>query len=160
MRLYHFTSLSALIGADILSTLQLNNKEKSVNVAEIASPDSILKAGLRPHHNGKFDFFLMPTRLPECVWLTSNPEMDNRFVTRNTTDGGKWRVTVAIPESDRNLISWPRYLKKKSGFDFTLLVQEAGMTEQDAIITNREMSYFYVYFGSIGTDRFRDVQMR
>jgi hypothetical protein len=89
--------------------------------------------------------------------------MANRFVNRKTLDGGNSRVTVTIPENDRRLISWPRYMYQKTGRDFAFHAENRKAdnyetVKQEAISFNKEMSRFFVYFGSIGSDRIRGVR--
>jgi hypothetical protein len=153
MRLYHYTNLAGLIGADSLAVLQKQYADgvgpERFDAAAIASPSSILKAGLRPHSNGEYDH--LP--LPACVWLTSSPQMSKDFITGNTLDRGDWRVTVAIPESDRRLVYWPSHHCKLLGRDYTI---SADSVEQAHMLA-RELSGFYVYFGSVPRSRIRAV---
>jgi hypothetical protein len=146
MRLYHFTNLAAMVGKGGMCVLQGSNDAGFNNVAAIASPDSILKAGLRPHWKGHYDH-LLPLPLPECVWLTTNPEMPNCLVNKETLDAGNWRATVVIPESDRRLFSWSRYWRKKTGYEFILANENKEYV--------KEAARFFVYFGSITLDQIR-----
>jgi hypothetical protein len=148
MRLYHFTNLLPMIGMDA-DTWDALPSDEEIDLCDIATPSSILNAGLRPCRNGDYDH-LMPAPLPECVWLTSNPDMPSVFTSGPRR--GDWRVTVVIPESDRRLISWRRYWRKKTGNDFILNLAD----EEYGEMINREVSAFFVYFGSIARDRIRE----
>jgi hypothetical protein len=99
MRLYHFTHFAALVGADGMSAIRANTVAgDNVNIYDYATPDSILKSGLRPRHDDDYDHLLLKP-LPECVWLTNDPEMSNLYTNGNAPDKGEWRVGMAIPEA-------------------------------------------------------------
>jgi hypothetical protein len=149
MKLYHFTSLAGIIGADGQSELHKAwdaGASEAVDAAAYASPSSILKAGRQPHNNGEYDTFLGGP-MPPHVWLTTNPNMSKDFVTGDTPDRGAWRVTVVISSTDRRLVYGPKYFCKRTGNDFVVSSERLA----------REAASFYVYFGRITLDRFRAV---
>jgi hypothetical protein len=117
MILYHFTALARLIGEDGLSELHKAwdvGAPEAINAAAFAAPGSILKSGIKPMQDMDW-----PT-LGLCVWLTTNPDMSNDFVTGNALDRGNWRVTVVIPSTDRRLVYLPKYFSKRTGGDYVI----------------------------------------
>ena len=156
MILYHYTALAHLIGKDGFADLKRawdTGAPEAVNGAAFAAPGSILKAELRPHNNGENDMPLGgPT--PPHVWLTTNPDMSNDFVTGNTLDRGNWRITVVIPSADRRLVYWPKYFSKRTGGDYVISSEDRAHAYRLA----REATGFYLYFGAIPLDRFRAVE--
>ena len=79
--------------------------------------------------------------------------MSDKFVTGDTLDRGAWRVTVAIPESDRRLVYWPKLYCKLSGGDFTITAE----SREQAYVLGRELRCFYVHFGIVARNRIRAV---
>jgi hypothetical protein len=159
MRLYHFTHLAALVGVDGMSAIRDNTVAyDNIDIYDYASPTSILRSGLRPQSTDDYDHYLLKP-LPECVWLTNDPEMSNLYTNGHAApDRGKWRVAVVIPEADRRLKHFHAYLEKNACRD--VILYNAAL-DDGRIISGKQSAQavrsFYVYFGDIGLDRIRAV---
>jgi hypothetical protein len=141
MRLYHFTSLRALIGEGRLGALPLGE----VDLRTAAAPGSIIMDGLKPFKEDGYDHVLR-SPLPPCVWLTSGPDMGhNAHMGVHFSKYSDFRVAVLIPSIDRRLADWPKYFRKHGQYTWSEAMQLGGLPEaaQSSITT------FYVYFGSI-----------
>jgi hypothetical protein len=154
MILYHFTALAHLIGEAGLRELHKTDiGDDGFDGAAFATPDSILKAGLRPHNNGEYDLLLGEQMQPH-VWLTTNPCMSNDFLSDHYLDRGKWRVAVAIPTTDRRLVFWPKFFSKRTGRDYVVSSEDRAHAYRCA----REAAGFYLYFGAISLNRIRAIE--
>jgi hypothetical protein len=148
MRLYHYTALAHLIGEDGLSEVRKAwdlGAPDAVNGGAFAAPGSILNAGLSPNQCGDYDS-LLAEPMPACVWLTTNPDMCAVFLNGKYLDHGNWRVTVVIPSTDRRLVHWPKYMRRRAFF-------EMQMSEW----MRREAEGFFCYFGEVARDRIKAV---
>jgi hypothetical protein len=112
MILYHFTALAHLIGEEGLVKARAASSSEGIDCGAFAAAGSILKSGLMPHQCGDYDR-LLGEPMPACVWLTTNPDMSALFLNGNYLDHGNWRVTVVIPSTDRRLVPWTKYLRRK-----------------------------------------------
>jgi hypothetical protein len=157
MKLYHFTKLFALIGVDGVAAMRADHYEGG-DGGKYATPDSILRSGIHPHPNTDFDSHLRKP-LPECVWLTDDPEMPKLFTNRNTLDGGEWRIDLAIPECSR-LKHFATYLEKHCCRDFILTSHTQDGHHYTGHQLAEVMGHWYVYFGTIPPDRIRSVTCR
>ena len=148
MRLYYYTALAHLIGEDGLTELRKAwdlGAPDAVNGAAFAAPGSILKAGLSPNQGGDYDQ-LLTEPMPPCVWLTTNPDMSAVFLNGEYLDHGNWRVTVVIPSTDRRLVHWPKYMRRRARFEMRM----SGWIR-------REAEGCFCYFGEVARDRIRAV---
>ncbi len=144
MILYHYTALSHLLGEDVVSALRKGEIGWPID-DDMAAPGSILKAGLSPNQCGDYDS-LLAEPMPACVWLTTNPDMSAVFLNGNYLDHGNWRVTVVIPSTDRRLVHWPKYMRRRAFFEM-----------QISEWMRREAEGFFCYFGEVARDRIRAV---
>jgi hypothetical protein len=145
MRLYHFTNTLALVGFHNVDGMTMGD------LHDKASPNSIMKAGLRPYHNDSD-----PEYYPECVWLTTNPEMSSRCLNGlGHSDHGRWRLTVVIPESDRRLVHIPKFHRKRG---YVLNFDNAtSLTLSERAMCKKESAASYFYRGFIGIDKIREL---
>jgi hypothetical protein len=104
MRLFHFTSLRALVGEEG----EVETPEGGVSLA--AGMHSILYLGLLPVRLVGWPF-PHTSPLEPCVWLVdgSNDQLDAPYILRSA--GIEWRVTVQIPDDDPRLWHWRSYLR-------------------------------------------------
>jgi hypothetical protein len=129
MRLYHFTSLRALVG-DVRLPLG------KVDLRTVAAPGSIIADGLKPCKESGYDHRLR-SPLPSCVWLTSDPDAGHKtHMGNHFSKYIDFRVTVIIPSNDRRLVHWPKYFRKHAGCALPEAAQNVTAT-------------FYVYFGEL-----------
>jgi hypothetical protein len=132
MRLYHFTSWSALIGEGRLAGLPLGK----IDLRTVAAPGSIIADGLKPCKVSSYDPVLR-SPLPPCVWLTSDPDMGLKTHMGNHFSSYiDLRVTVLIPSTDRRLVHRLKYFRKHGRYALSETAQRITAT-------------FYVYFGNV-----------
>lgn len=134
MKLYHFTRLAAIVGDDGMDVIKRRVGE-DVDLVSIASPGSILAAGLQPRKTEDYDGALRAP-LPPCVWLTADPDMPPGY-----SSWGDFRLSCLIPSLDRRLSLWPTYLRKHKVDPVVSLVLADPQFEA--------VERFYVYFGVI-----------
>ena len=163
MKLYHFTGIKALIGLDGVAAMgealgeARKGMNESFNLEDFATPSSILRSGLKRGKNevgvhGKDYDWMLCKPLPECVWLTSEPNLPPFFSTYHD-----WCVSVVIPETHRHLKHFNTYLSKKGKGDGEYVINfhdREGVTAEEHIQAVRN---FYMYFGDIGTDCIREI---
>jgi hypothetical protein len=153
MILYHYTALVHLLGEAGLNELRKTEiGDEGFEGSDFATPDSILKGGIRPHNSGDYDA-LLGEPMRDCVWLTTNPDMSAVFLNSNYMDHGEWRVTVVIPSTDRRLVFWPKYFSRRTGREYVVSSEDRSHAYRCA----REAAGFYVYFGAIPPGRFRAI---
>ena len=129
--------------------------------------ESILKGGLN-----RGDVPVSPTEAVNAVWLTTDtdPEghglTDGRALTdkerltyasvfgRHPPEGARFpnkravRIKLLIPNSDRQLIHWPKWARKKLDRDWYRVLDETG---------GRKSSSWYLYLGCIVPERFLTI---
>lgn len=137
MKLYHFTTLAALVGDSGMDVVKRRVGE-SVDLISIAAPGSIPATGLLPRKTeDPFDGALRRP-LPPCVWLTADPDMSLDYC----NSWGDFRLSVLIPSQDYRLSLWPTYLRKYKAKDSL----DHAFAEPQHLAPQRR---FYVYFGVI-----------
>jgi hypothetical protein len=137
MRLYHFTGLRALIGDAGLAVITPGY----IDLRTVAAPGSIIVDGLKPCTTDDYDHVLR-SPLPPCVWLTSDPDMDDNDLHFSSFTG--YRITVLIPSIDPRLVHWPKYFNKHGRCTWSKSMQYVDSPEVKHASAN-----FYLYFGRI-----------
>jgi hypothetical protein len=149
MKLFHFTGLHALVGADGVAALRAHVSEygKSVNLHQFAASGSILTHGVQPHKDASYDDGLRSPLSP-CVWLTDDPNLPLAYRRE------EWRISVIIPSRDRRLTPWLKYFRKHP--------REEAREFASFVILSEEMQgaseSFYVYFGPIPLVRLSAIE--
>jgi hypothetical protein len=144
MRLYHFTGLWRLVGPDGLRAMQAVGGE-SLDANDFAEPGYILRAGLRPQPDR-----LLGDMIPPCIWFTTDPDMPLGF-----SSNSDFRIEVVIPTTDRQLVQWPAYLRKRdpSGEALAAYQREAARHVGRVCIED-----WWFYLAPVTTGRFRSIE--
>jgi hypothetical protein len=142
MRLYHFTGLVCLIGDEGLATAQalLKSNEGITVDGSVAGPTSILRAGLKPGHNGRGqpENTFSEIGMPECVWLTRDPSHGE-----NMSSYYDFRIDIELRLNSSRLKAFPAWLAERK---LSRLLEP-----------NSPALDWFVYFGVIQPFRFLGV---
>jgi hypothetical protein len=144
MRLYHFTSVERLVGADGLAAMKAAKRD--CNTKKFAEPGSILRDGLEPRGENEA---ALEGLLPTCVWFTTDPAMPFGF-----NAGHDIRIEVVIPSTCRQLFHWPKWMRKHAG-----PYARSGMKAAEAVFQGRvRTDDWWILFGGVDPSAFRSIE--
>jgi hypothetical protein len=109
-----------------------------------ASHRAILKNGLKAKRSK--DYWMLP-HLPPCVWFTSRP------LGIFTREPRKIRLTVSLAATDKNLVSWPDWLRLHAP-DVLRVFRSKLFADDIRNWSNGEVKvnawrYWWLYFGNL-----------